>query len=152
MKRLMNKKGFTMIELIVVIIILGIIGGLATPKVLETVKGSKINTAASNLQIVNRLIAQSYAENNALPADAAALEAKLSKSLASLGITAYTPTQATATTTATYSVTFSLSSLGLKNADNIALRDKLITVVSGTSLANNIATAGSVTISGIEIQ
>lgn len=63
MKLLKSKKGFTLIELIVVIVILGIIAGVATPKLLGTIQSSKINTLMTNIATVENNAKIVFAES-----------------------------------------------------------------------------------------
>ena len=60
-----TKKGFTLIELIMVMIILGIMAAVAIPRYLETIQKSEI---ASEDAVVNKLMValESYAQNKLL--------------------------------------------------------------------------------------
>jgi general secretion pathway protein G len=51
-----HRRGFTLIELVVVVLILGIIGAIAAPKMLNTMATAKTNSAKQNVQIVRAAI------------------------------------------------------------------------------------------------
>lgn len=67
MNILKNKKGFTLIELIIVIVILGILSRLAVPNVQEAVKMSRIKVALQNVKTVQDTIDKFYIENGRFP-------------------------------------------------------------------------------------
>ena len=64
-----HRRGFTLIELAIVILILGVIGAIAAPKMLNSVSTAKTNAARQDLKIVRSAIDlyQSYDANNAYP-------------------------------------------------------------------------------------
>ena len=57
------KKGFTLIELVMVIVILGILAGFALPKYVDLSNSAKISTAKGSLGTIRAAIAIKYAEN-----------------------------------------------------------------------------------------
>ena len=65
----MRRRGFTLIELVVVILILGIIGAVAAPKMLNTMATARTNAARENVQLVREAIEmyKSQDPNNAYP-------------------------------------------------------------------------------------
>jgi len=73
MKFFKDKKGFTLVELVVVIAILGILGGIAIPRFMdatETARGAKI---IADLRTVDSASAMYYAKEGSYPADTDAL-------------------------------------------------------------------------------
>jgi general secretion pathway protein G len=64
-----RRRGFTLIELVVVVLILGIIGAVAAPKMLNTMATAKTNSAKQNVQIIRAAIEmyKSQDPNNAYP-------------------------------------------------------------------------------------
>lgn len=55
-KQQRNQKGFTMIELMIVIVIMGVIGAAIVPSFGSMTKKAKVSTDVSNLKIVQRQI------------------------------------------------------------------------------------------------
>jgi len=64
-----RRRGFTLIELVVVVLILGIIGAVAAPKMLNTMASARTNSAKQSLAIVRSAIEAYRAQdpNNAYP-------------------------------------------------------------------------------------
>ena len=64
-----RRRGFTLIELVVVVLILGIIGAVAAPKMMNTLASARTNSAKQNVAIIRSAI-ESYRSqdpNNAYP-------------------------------------------------------------------------------------
>lgn len=68
-ERHFNRRGFTLIELVVVVLILGIIGAVAVPKMLNTMSIARTNTARENVQLIREAIEMYKTQdpNNAYP-------------------------------------------------------------------------------------
>lgn len=68
-KRNYRRRGFTLIELVVVVLILGIIGAIAAPKMLNTMASAKTNAAKQNVAIIRSAIEayRTQDPNNAYP-------------------------------------------------------------------------------------
>ncbi|WP_341877405.1 competence type IV pilus major pilin ComGC [Defluviitalea saccharophila] len=69
-----EEKGFTMIELIIVIAIIAIIGAIIAPSFTKATTKSKIKADVASIREVNRQIALYMAEKGEYPADLAALK------------------------------------------------------------------------------
>jgi general secretion pathway protein G len=65
---MMRRKGFTLVELVVVILILGILAGVAAPKMLNTSKQATTNGVKQTLAIVRDAIELYVAQNGTIPA------------------------------------------------------------------------------------
>jgi prepilin-type N-terminal cleavage/methylation domain-containing protein len=57
----MNKKAFTLVELLISIIILGVISVIAIPKTSEMIKSSKINSFEASAKSIARKIKNDFA-------------------------------------------------------------------------------------------
>jgi len=64
LKRFNNEKGFTMIELIIVIALIAVIGAMLVPNFSETVKRTKIKTDINSLRTIQNAIDLYEAEAN----------------------------------------------------------------------------------------
>ena len=62
MKALKNKKGFTLVELIIVIAILGILAAIAIPRMGKMTDNARAATEKSNIKMLNNLSATYYAD------------------------------------------------------------------------------------------
>ena len=62
----MKKKGFTLVELLAVIVILGIILLIAVPKIISTVDGAKISTLEDTVKMIAASAEREYVSRNTL--------------------------------------------------------------------------------------
>jgi type II secretion system protein G len=67
MKR--NNKGFTLVELMVVLLILGILVAIAIPIYNSTQKNAKVKACNANIRTINGAISQCAAENGVEPTE-----------------------------------------------------------------------------------
>ncbi|MBM7613981.1 competence type IV pilus major pilin ComGC [Alkaliphilus hydrothermalis] len=72
-KRLNNRKGFTLIELIVVIAILGILAAIAVPRLGGFRDTAQTQAEATNVKVIESAVAIYHAANGSYPANVAAL-------------------------------------------------------------------------------
>ena len=63
-----NKKGLTLIELLLVVVILGALAVIAIPRISSSATTAKANACATNIDTMNTQIELYYSENNAWPA------------------------------------------------------------------------------------
>ena len=63
-----GEKAFTIIELLIVVIIIGVLATIAIPQFSKAVEKSKVGKAKSNLAVVAKAEAMVYAENGAYTA------------------------------------------------------------------------------------
>ena len=66
-KRLSNRKGFTLVELLVVISIIGILSAIAVPKFQNATNAAKIAKIQADLRTIDSAMAVYYAQNSAYP-------------------------------------------------------------------------------------
>lgn len=105
MRQILNRKGFTLIELIVVVAILGILAAVAAPRVINSVNDARVSAVKANMETVKGALNSYVAQTGKLPGDtgatktAAQVDDLLSgKTLTQLGVT-YTHTADTASYT-----------------------------------------------------
>lgn len=65
-----KRNGFTLVELVVVVLILGILAAVAAPKVLNTSDDARLNSTLQSLTIVRDAVELYKAENGVLPGGA----------------------------------------------------------------------------------
>lgn len=82
-KSSLARRGFTLVELVVVVLILGIIAAVASPSMFDAAGDARDNAAHSSLSVVRDAIQLYRAQNGALPGEAAT-EADLKNDLDSL--------------------------------------------------------------------
>ena len=66
-KRLSNRKGFTLVELLVVISIIGILAAIAVPRFTDATNSAKVAKIQADLRTIDSAIAIYYAKNSAYP-------------------------------------------------------------------------------------
>ena len=64
-----SRKGFSLVELVVVVLILGIIGAIAAPKMFDTANTARINSTIQSLAVVRDAIELHLAQNGTYPGD-----------------------------------------------------------------------------------
>lgn len=72
-----RRNGFTLVELVVVVLIMGIIAAVALPKMATSTTTAKTNAAKQSLVVVRDAIEMYRAENGAYPTSAATLATTL---------------------------------------------------------------------------
>lgn len=82
-KSSLSRRGFTLVELVVVVLILGIIAAVASPSMFDAAGDARNNAAHSSLSVVRDSIQLYRAQNGALPGEAGT-EADLKADLDSL--------------------------------------------------------------------
>ncbi len=70
---MLSKKGFFLVELLLVVVIIGILIALILPNALRAIKQANTKECASNLRTIDTAIQMYYTETRAWPADMAAL-------------------------------------------------------------------------------
>jgi prepilin-type N-terminal cleavage/methylation domain-containing protein len=73
MRNLRNNKGFTLIELMIVVVIIGILAAIAIPKFTSVSNGAKQAEAAPILKQICSLADAEFLKTNAWPANLAAI-------------------------------------------------------------------------------
>ncbi len=72
-----KRNGFTLVELVVVILVLGIIAAIATPKLFDTAGDARINSTKQSLAVLRDSIELYRSTNGSFPADKTAIETML---------------------------------------------------------------------------
>ncbi len=65
------RKGFTLVELLVVVLILSALAFIAVPRISESATNAKINACKTNVDLLNSQLELYYAKNGSWPADLA---------------------------------------------------------------------------------
>jgi len=79
MKRLNNKRGFTLIEIMVVVVILGILAGIVVPKLLDRPEEARRTKAAVQIKSLEEALGLFKLDNGFYPTTEQGLQALVSK-------------------------------------------------------------------------
>ena len=64
-----NQKGFTLVELVVVIAILGILAAIAVPRFVNAIDEANVATDAANVKVLQAAVNMYFMEHNEYPAN-----------------------------------------------------------------------------------
>jgi prepilin-type N-terminal cleavage/methylation domain-containing protein len=64
-----SRKGFTLVELMIVVLILGALAAIAIPRILGGAATARANACATNIDLINSQIELYYANNGSYPTD-----------------------------------------------------------------------------------
>ncbi len=62
-----SRKGFTLVELMIVVLILGALAAIAVPRILGGARTARVNACQTNVDLINSQIELYYANNNSWP-------------------------------------------------------------------------------------
>ena len=62
-----KRHGFTLVELVVVVLLMGILAGVAAPKMFDIATSARENTARQNLAVIRSAIELYYSQNDEFP-------------------------------------------------------------------------------------
>lgn len=74
MRKMINKKGFSLVELMIVVVIMGILIAIAIPMYGRITQNSKNKTCASNIDTIEKAASVYFAENGKAPESIDVLE------------------------------------------------------------------------------
>jgi prepilin-type N-terminal cleavage/methylation domain-containing protein len=64
-----NEKGFTLVELMIVIVIIAIILAIAIPEYIHTITNAELRTCQANVRIINGAVVQYFMANGVYPSE-----------------------------------------------------------------------------------
>jgi prepilin-type N-terminal cleavage/methylation domain-containing protein len=68
-----NREGFTLVELLIVVLILGALAAIAVPRIMGGATSAKINACKTNVDLLNSQIELYYANEGSWPATLSAV-------------------------------------------------------------------------------
>jgi len=97
MKLKRNQKGFTLIEVLLIVVILGIIAAIAIPRLMASKQEAQTSSCHSNCANINTALEKYYFDSGTYPADTTAMLAMLAAAgvdpdgAGPMGVTIYMP-------------------------------------------------------------